>query len=51
MKADLTKKIFLYEFEDVKKEFYTNGFWGIAGLISIIFGLRKGEGKKNNSTQ
>ena len=48
MKADLTKKIFLYEFEDVRNEFYASGLFGVAGLISIIFGLTKGQ--KNNST-
>jgi|GEM_PF-1836004 len=41
MKADLKRKIFLYEFEDVRKEFYANGFFGFAGLISILFGLIK----------
>ena len=49
MKADLRRKIFLYEFEDVRKEFYASGLFGLAGLISIIFGLKKGQ--KNNSTQ
>ena len=48
MKADLNKKIFLYEFEDVRTEFYASGLFGFAGLICIVFGLKK---KKNNSTQ
>ncbi len=47
MKADLKKKIFLYEFEDVRKEFYASGLLGLAGLISIALGLKKGQ--KNNS--
>lgn len=41
MKADLSKKIFLYEFEDVRSEFYASGLFGITGLVCIIFGLRK----------
>ena len=47
MKADLKKKIFLYEFEDVRKEFYASGLLGLAGLISIAFVLKKRQ--KNNS--
>jgi hypothetical protein len=49
MKADLKRKIFLYEFEDVRKEFYASGLFGLVGLISILFGLIKKT--KNNSTQ
>jgi hypothetical protein len=41
MKADLNKKIFLYEFEDVRIEFYVSGLLGLAGLISLVVGLRK----------
>jgi hypothetical protein len=49
MKADLSKKIFLYEFEDVRNEFYASGLLGLAGLICIVFGLKKR--KKNNTQQ
>jgi hypothetical protein len=45
-KADLEKKIFLYEFEDVKNEFYASALLGLAGLICIIFAF-----KKNNNEQ
>ncbi|HUX52978.1 MAG TPA: hypothetical protein VMV56_01045 [Williamwhitmania sp.] len=41
LKADLEKKIFLYENEDVRNEFYASGLFGLAGLISLIFGLKK----------
>ena len=45
LKADLEKKIFLYENEDVSIEFYSMGLLAIAGIICLIFGF-----KKSNST-
>ena len=36
MKADLKKKIFLYEDEDVRNEFYASAVLGLVGLVLLI---------------
>lgn len=46
MKADLDKKIFLFEKGDMRIEFYASGIMFIFGLIMLILGI-----KKKHSTQ
>ena len=41
LKADLSKKIFLYENEDVRTEFYSFSLLGLFGLTLLILGLKK----------
>jgi hypothetical protein len=41
LKADLGKKIFLYENEDVRGEFIAMGLLGLGSILCFIFGLKK----------
>ena len=50
LKADLSKKIFLYENEGKRVEIYTSGILFFAGTIFIVLGLIR-KNFKSNSTQ
>lgn len=40
MKADLKKNIFLYEDEDVRKEFYASAILGLVGVVLLLMSLK-----------
>ncbi|MEI7595527.1 MAG: hypothetical protein WCK02_07260 [Bacteroidota bacterium] len=47
LKADLKKRIFLFEKEDIRIQFYSMGILGVVGLICLILGLKKTNGGVN----
>jgi len=41
LRANLEKKIFLYENEDVRREFVAMGLLGLGSILCFIFGFKK----------